>query len=164
MGQKLYFRSVGQSTLHGLGASSISWGNKLPETNLRCDSIQLWCTKDLSKKLPECNMPVTEMLFVEAPVVYHEFRWNQQQNCKKDDNRKYFQTRIRTFYLPSQGQRSIHCGKNINRRCKWPSKGYYHHLRWNLASDIWCGSSRRQQNHYTGFRNQVCPQSNYVCK
>ena len=26
-------------------------------------------------------------------------------------------------------KRSTNCGKNRNRRCTWPSKGYYHHLR-----------------------------------
>ena len=47
---------------------------RIPEVNMRRNSRQLWCTKDLSKKLPECNLPVSEMFFFEAPVVSHGFR------------------------------------------------------------------------------------------
>ena len=77
---------------------------------------------------------------------------------------RYCQIWSRTWNSPSQGQRSIHCGNNRNRRCTWPSKGYFHHLLWTPTSAIWRGSSRRQQHHYTRIRTQVCPQSNCECK
>ena len=67
---------------------------------MRRNSRQLWCTKDLSTKVPECNIPVTEMFFVEAPVVSHEFRKNKQKTVRETITEKIFKQELgHKYYL-----------------------------------------------------------------
>ena len=56
------------------------WKKNIDQAKLLWDSWNVWGTKFNSMPLPECNIPATEMLFSEAPMVSRNSYKNNKEN------------------------------------------------------------------------------------